>query len=278
MIVSQYFGHPRLNKNLGNQLFELAALIGLSKRYNTALYLPDKWRYYCFFEYSSVLKFNSIETFVTIEEPAFHCCLSFFDRFETIIKNECVNIEGFLQSEKYWKSFEADIRKIFTLKKEVTEKAISFLTVNEVNSCQYVAISVRRGDFVTDPYHYLLPIEYYLGAFYRFFPDKKVIVFSDDIDWCKENFKMPSPMILFSENKSDIEQLSLMSQFQNFIIANSTFSWWGAYLSIMGNKKVIRPHHHFEGALKLKADIKDHYPTEWIEYNYENDTIVINKK
>ena len=196
--------------------------------------------------------------------------MDFFDRFESIIKNECINIEGFLQSEKYWKPFDTTIRNVFTFRKELTDNAQLFLTVNKVDINQYVAISVRRGDFETDPYHYLLPIDYYLGAFYKHFPNKKIVVFSDDFAWCKENFQAHSDLILFSEKKSAVEQLSIMSQFKNFIIANSTFSWWGAYLSNNSKKKVVRPYHHFDGDMTLRANIKDHYPSEWIEYNYEN--------
>jgi len=278
MIASQYFAHPRLNRNLGNQLFELASLIGLAKRYDTALYLPDQWKYASSFEHSPFLNFKSKESFVTIEEPAFHCCLDFFDRFEGIIKNECVNIEGFLQSEGYWKPFEADVRKAFAFEKGLLEKSGEFLRDNDIDVSQYVAISVRRGDFATDPYHYLLPIEYYLGAYYRYFPEKDIVVFSDDMVWCKENFRLSGKRVLFSENKSSIEQLSLMSLFRNFIIANSTFSWWGAYLSAAEKKVIVRPFHHFDGDLKLRADIKDHYPAEWVEYNYEEESVIMNNR
>lgn len=275
MIASQYFGHPRLNRNLGNQLFELASLIGLAKRYDTYLYLPDSWQYAQYFKISSLLNFGSVDSFVTIEEPAFHCCLDFFDRFEDIIRNEYINIEGYLQSEKYWKPYETEIRKIYTFEETVINKAQLFLTENNVDVNQYVAISVRRGDFETDPYHYLLPMEYYFGAFFKHFSDKNIVVFSDDIDWCKDKFQIIDKDIIFSDNKNGIEQLSLMSLFQNFIIANSTFSWWGAYLAAVNNKKVIRPSHHFDGKLKLQADIKDHYPSEWITYNYETDSGII---
>lgn len=271
MITSQFFGHPRLNKNLGNQLFELASLIGLSKRYKTDLYLPDNWHYSVFFKFSSDFINNTKESFITIEEPAFHCCLDFFDRLKKIIKDEYVNIEGYLQSEEYWKPFKDEILRAFTFNDELELYSKSFLIKHKIDIKQYVAISVRRGDFETDPFHYLLPIEYYLGALQKHFSDKYVVVFSDDINWCRENFKFTETKVLFSENLNAIEQLSLMSKFQNFIIANSTFSWWGAYLSKNKTKKVIRPYHHFDGELKLKANIKDHYPKEWFVFNYEND-------
>ena len=270
MIISRYFGNPKLGRNLGNQLFELAALIGLAKRYNTTLLLPSLWQYRSSFNLGSSIEYGDVEAFVSIREPAFHCCLEFFDKFENIIKDERVYIEGYFQSELYWKPFEDEIRKAFDFTTSIEKDTDLFLIENNVDVEKMVAVSVRRGDFVTDPNHYLLPLEYYVGALSRFFPEKDIMVFSDDITWCKEHFNLADRRVVFSENKSAIEQLSLMSRFANFVLANSTFSWWGAYLSKTENKKVIRPYYHFDGELKIKNSLKDHYPSSWIIYNHYN--------
>lgn len=273
MITSQFFGHPRLHRNLGNHLFELASLIGLARRYNTELYLPDYWQNAIFFNLSPFVVFEPRDSFITIEEPAFDCCLDFFDRLKFLIQNENVNIEGFLQTEKYWKLVENEVRQILSFKDHIKKKSIEFINLHNVDVEKFVAISVRRGDFVTDPNHYLLPIEYYLGAYYKYFSDKNLIIFSDDIQWCKNNFKIDNKTIIFAQNMTGIEQMSLMTFFNSFIIANSTFSWWGAYLSTDINKNVIRPFHHFDGELKKSKNIKDHYPEEWLVYNFETDKI-----
>lgn len=271
MIASQFFGHPRLRRNLGNHLFELASLIGMAKRYETSLFLPNHWQYAKYFELSPFINFEYKNSYITIEETDFQCCIEFFDRFKELIKTEYVNLEGFFQTEKYWKPFEKEVKKMLSFKNDINEASKLFLDKNNININQFVAISVRRGDFTTDPNHYLLPIEYYLGAYNRFFEDKDVMIFSDDIQWCKENFMGKAGKIIFAHNMNAIEQLSLMTHFQSFIIANSTFSWWGAYLSSFLKKKVVRPFQHFDGVLKQEKNIKDHYPEEWLVYNYQND-------
>lgn len=247
MIISQYFGNPKLGRNLGNQLFELAALIGLAKRYSTTLLMPSLWQYRSSFNLDSSIEYGDVEAFISIREPAFHCCMEFFDKFENIIKNERVYVEGYFQSELYWKPFEYEIRKAFDFTASIQKDTDLFLIDNDVDVEGMVAVSVRRGDFATDSNHYLLPLEYYFGALSLFFPEKDIMVFSDDIPWCKEHFNITDRRVVFSENKSAIEQLSLMCRFSNFILANSTFSWWGAYLSKAENKKVIRPYYHFGG-------------------------------
>lgn len=268
MIISQYLGNPRLNRNLGNQLFELASLIGLAKRYNTSLMLPPKWQYRSSFNLNSSIQYGNVDAFASIREPEFHCCLEFFDKFEHVLKNERVYVEGYFQSELYWKPFEDEIRKAFEFAISIKEDTDSFLTNNDIEVENFVAVSVRRGDFAVDANHYLLPFEYYIGAITLYFPEKDIMVFSDDIPWCKEHFCMADRRIVFSENKNAIEQLSLMSRFSDFVLANSTFSWWGAYLSQAKIKKVVRPYYHFDGELKIKNNLKDHYPSSWIVYNH----------
>lgn len=114
MIASQFFGHPRLHRNLGNHLFELASLVGLAKRYETLLFLPDHWHYAQYFNLSPFISFEYKNSFITIEEPEFICCFDFFDRLKLLIQTEYVNIEGFFQTEKYWKPFENEIRSVFS--------------------------------------------------------------------------------------------------------------------------------------------------------------------
>lgn len=273
MIISQYLGSLHLKKNLGNQLFELASLIGLAQRYETKLLLPNGWLYQSCFKLESFVEFEDVKSYITIQEPDFRCCLDFFDRLKGLIKYETVNIQGFLQSEQYWKPIETNIRELFTFTEPIQESACKFLRDNSINVGQFVAVSVRRGDFITDPGHYLLPIEYYTGAISKYYPDKDIIIFSDDILWCKKNFKVCGRRIVLAENKNAIEQLSIMALFKYFIIANSTFSWWGAYLSTANDKKVIRPYEHFAGELKRTLSIKDHYPKSWIVYNHYNITM-----
>lgn len=264
--ISQFRG------NLGNHLFQVASMVGLAKRYSTNLCLPNHWKFASCFLLPNTINFKNTESYITLTEPDFHYCIDFFDRLETIIKNEVATIEGYLQSYKYWIDYDNEIKAFLAFNKVIAERAVTFLKKNNIDTNQFVAISVRRGDFVTNPNHYLLPNDYYVGAFLKYFNHHKIILFSDDIGWCKENFYISNTRITYCENMNAIDQLALMSMFRNFIIANSTFSWWGAYLSKEKKKKIIRPYHHFDGYLKTISDIKDHYPTDWIAYNFENDT------
>lgn len=273
MIISQSFGNLYLKKNLGNQLFELASLFGMARRYETRLILPNEWLYRSCFKSESFVEFKNVESYITIQEPDFQCCLSFFDRIKQLIKDENVNMHGFWQSEQYWKPFETEIRELLTFAEPIRESAHNFLKDNSIDINSFLAVSVRRGDFVTDSGHYLLPIEYYMGAIEKYYQDKDIMIFSDDIPWCKDNFKISGRRIIFSEDKNAIEQLSIMSLFKDFVIANSTFSWWGAYLSNANNKKVVRPYCHFDGELRKKWSIKDHYPQSWIVHNHFNVTM-----
>jgi hypothetical protein len=148
---------------------------------------------------------------------------------------------GWLQSEKYFKNCQ-----IFSLKD--TKK----------HQVKTIGVSVRRGDYIDNPNYELLQINYYLNALLRLnLPDYRILIFSDDIDYCKIHFSC-LPNVEFSEGNA-IEQLTDMSKCHAFVIANSTFSWWGAYL---GNAPTMRPDCLFAGELLSNND-KDFYPETW---------------
>ena len=126
-----------------------------------------------------------------------------------------------------------------------------------------IALHVRRGDYVKNSAnHPPCSLEYYQKGLEQFDSDRNVIVFSDDPEWCNENFT--DDRFLISENTDNRVDLCLMSLCNDFIIANSTFSWWGAWLSTNKNKKVIAPIQWFgtEGYTK-DHDTKDVVPDGW---------------
>jgi hypothetical protein len=103
-------------------------------------------------------------------------------------------------------------------------------------------------------------MDYYRNAIAEFSDDTRFLVFSDDIQWCKENFKGDN--FHFIEGEKDYVDLYLMSLCNNNIIANSSFSWWGAWLNNTPNKKVIAPKQWFGKAKQLNT--KDLIPETWI--------------
>jgi len=142
------------------------------------------------------------------------------------------------------------------------------------------AISCRVGDYVGNPGYEVLPAMYYILSLYTHFEDWKdynLIFLSDSIDWAKLHFGCLSNAYFATDfddknyffSETAVEQLCLMSMADHFIIANSTFSEWGAILGEKEGSKVIRPAHYLAGKLKEKCDMKDHYPTHWVEFNHK---------
>lgn len=235
---------------LGNILFTYASLIGIAGDKHT-LRLP-KWEHSKYF-IGNYPESEQIQAPV-IKERGFT-----YSPFY-VPNTGGVSISGYLQSSKYWHGHEDKVRKALTFKPDFIEHVKQ--GYNFKNS---IAIHVRRGDYVNhSEYHNLSPL-YYIQALYEHFPNWKesnLIFFSDDIEYCRVHFGCLSNA-QFSVG-SEIEDLARMSLCDNFIIANSSFSWWGAYLANRG--KVVRPIKHFAGTLERTHNIKDLYPESWIPF------------
>jgi len=120
---------------------------------------------------------------------------------------------------------------------------------------------VRRGDYLNNKDHHpVLPISYYQKAIGAF-SDAQFVVFSDDISWCKSHFDF-SDTLLFIEDNDEVTDLYLMSLMKHHIIANSSFSWWGAWLCQNPDKVVIAPQLWF-GPAAVDHDTKDLIPEVW---------------
>lgn len=134
-------------------------------------------------------------------------------------RNEVPDI--YLQSPEYFDEFRLEIRQLYG---------------EGIEPIDQVAIHVRRGDYVNNPFYVdLMQTQYYSRAMDEF-PNAEFLVFSDDIEWCKNQTIFSG--CEFSEGKTEIEDLNLMAGCRGIIMANSSFSWWAAYLS---NAKVIAP-------------------------------------
>lgn len=177
-------------------------------------------------------------------------------------------LSGFWQSEKYFKRIRSTIITDF----EGREKKISRLNkslADRINSTESVSIHVRRTDYVTNSsakvYHGVCSIQYYKKAMNHV--EKKVkkpvyFVFSDDPVWAKDNIKSRHKTIYISHNRGREahEDIRLMSQCQHNIIANSSFSWWGAWLNQNKDKIVIAPKKWFADK---SVDSSDLIPEKW---------------
>ena len=138
------------------------------------------------------------------------------------------------QSEKYFLSIKEIILKEFTLKDSTLTQSI--------NLKDSVSIHIRRGDYVNNAHHNLCDLNYYHEAI-KYIKSKinnpTFFIFSDDIEWVKENLKIDNAVYVSGSGIKEYEEMILMSQCSHNIIANSTFSWWGAYLNKNYDKIVM---------------------------------------
>lgn len=270
MITFSKFG---THGNLGNQLFQYATLIGFSKKYNQQLVLPN-WKYSANFK-NLPNSSNLIRSNIIVREPYFHFTPDFWDKNIGHLQNNVnVDIIGWLQSEKYWSHCVEEVKSALEFEPEF--KINLRHKYNEQFSKPTIAISIRRGDYVDNPNYELLPIHYYIQALYENFTEVEnynIIIFSDDIPYCKLHLA-GLENVYFAEGEGPIEQLCLMSFCDNFIIANSTFSWWGAYLGEKEGSRIIRPNYLFNGPLLRSSDSKDFYPERWLVYDHKENNVV----
>ncbi len=176
---------------------------------------------------------------------------------------------GFWQSEKYFKSYSELIRKEFSFRKKPNSR--NRLLLKDINNSESVSIHVRRGDYVTNSnankFHGTCSIDYYQKAIAQISTkckNPKYYIFSDDISWCKKNLKIRSSKLYVDHNKGENswEDMRLMSMCKHNIIANSSFSWWAAWLNNNPNKTVIAPKNWFRNK---SINTEDLIPTTWIK-------------
>ncbi|MFH1946892.1 MAG: alpha-1,2-fucosyltransferase [Candidatus Magasanikbacteria bacterium] len=192
-----------------------------------------------------------------------------FYRFypQILKKKKNVYLDGYFQSYKYFESIRDILLDEFTLKQGYNQEVDKVKEEIE-KAGQSVAVHVRRGDFATirKGYNGLCDLYYYEKALLEIkkkYADVKLFIFSDDIEWVKANIKLDSPMVFVSQPiLKSAEELWLMSLCKHQIIANSTFSWWSAWLNLYPYKIVVSPSRWL-----VVEDIKTDnlLPSSWIK-------------
>ena len=249
--------------HLGNQMFQYAVLLGLSKKHNRNIVIPPKSSFGA--HYNQRLKSNlydafdikcdtGITDFPTIEAAHFHFDTEFFDNPPETDSN----LFGFFQSEKYFINVEKEVRDAFTFRPEHLDLAT--IMRNQLSG-KVASIHVRRTDYIGHTGHEAFGIEYYQKALKLIPDDVQCIVFTDDVNWVKTNPTFPDDRFLVSETQNPYIDMALMGLCNYHIIANSTFSWWGAWLSTT-TEKVIAPSPWFGPA--KNHDTSDVYCKNWI--------------
>jgi hypothetical protein len=178
-------------------------------------------------------------------------------------------LEGYWQSEKYFLNCIDNIRHDFTFPALDGSNNLIAQQMQDTNS---VSIHIRRGDYVDNPLHGgICTIDYYFQAIAiieSVIIEPMFYVFSNDIDWCKDNLKLKNAAYIVGNNgNNSYKDMQLMSLCKHNIIANSSFSWWGAWLNVNSSKIVIAPKkwHNQDGLLKL--------PKSWVEKWCEGNSI-----
>lgn len=180
-------------------------------------------------------------------------------------------LSGYWQSEKYLDE-PVSIRKYFRFNESIFTDYNKKMLVQIRQSHQSVGIHVRRGDYTKHirTYHLMGGIctaKYYASAAKLFDPNATFFIFSDDIEWCKEYIKFPNTIYVSQESsENDWQDMALMSVCNHQIIANSSFSWWAAWLNDYPDKKVITPHKWYN----TMNDI-DIIPESWQRINQPSD-------
>jgi hypothetical protein len=192
------------------------------------------------------------------KQPYFHFDNSFFD------KTPPVYLDGYWQSEKFFQPYESIIRKDFEFKNPLIGSSVEL--AGEIKQNNAVCVNIRRGDFVSSDMHGALDPGYYKSAETLLISRVEspfYYVFSDDVEWCIDNIRFNGPVKYITHEYAGWKfsnYLQLMRLCKHFIIPNSSFGWWAAWLSDNHDKMVVAPEKWFNQGPK---DTQDVIPGEW---------------
>tara|TARA_R110001592_G_scaffold317062_2_gene593722 strand:+ start:1266 stop:2012 length:747 start_codon:yes stop_codon:yes gene_type:complete len=243
----------KLQGGIGNQMFQYASALSIAKRNECDVEFV--WE---MLENNTQRPFK-LDEFPNIEvkmlKEFYNGFLTVSDNFkysEIITHGRDIFLNGYWQSEKYFKDNEKLIRNTF----EINE------SINYTVPDKSVSLHIRRGDYLnSNGYHPVQTIEYYKKAIDKVGDYDKLFILSDDITWCKENVIFDN--VVFVEGQNEIQDLKVMSLCDHNIIANSSFSWWGAWLNDNPNKIVICPCNWLGNNVNLNTS--DIIPEGWLK-------------
>lgn len=267
---------PRLGDYgyLGNAMFQYAALLGVSNKtgfkpfydFNKTGTMCSPHKVFSFKKVESMSHHEQVHNIRKVmKEPHFNFAESMF----SIEDNAGLN--GYFQSEKYFKHIEDDIRSEFKFSKSVRDSCTQQIeeTKKETNSECLIGVHVRLGDYQKLEHIYvpLMKTDYYTKAISfldaNIEGNKTYIICSDNIEMCQQIFKGPN--FVFATGGSPEQDMCLLSLCDHVVMANSSFSWWGAWLNDNKDKKVIAPLNWFVPNEKDVKDTKDLYCEDWLK-------------
>ena len=277
-------GYNRLGSNgrLGNQMFQYASLRGIAAKLEYDWVIPPE-------DYNHKDNYGLFETFnlVNVKDSNIgfvdgqyiqendHCFIPEF--FEECPDN--VSLDGYFQTEKYFSHIAQEIREDFTFRKDYLTPCKEYIDSLDRSP---IFLHIRQSDNIgREEYHPILPISYFEDALKQFPEDTPCFVFTDDINWCKSQEFFKQDRFLFNESNSRYTyrtidgtgqmqntllpqvDLCLMSLCSGAIIANSSFSWWGAWLQNDRGKVVAPDPKKWFGTAMTNLDTSDIVPDRW---------------
>ena len=293
-------GYDRLGTNgrLGNQMFQYASLRGIAANNNLEFCIPPlDTPTYASYGLFDCFKLPNVKhtgligqaptgfapTAGSLDEPGFE--------FDEELFNNCpdnVNIDGYRQTEKYFKHIEESIREDYQFNDEIYAPCKEYM--DQFNG-EIALLHIRRGDNIGRPDWYPIPIvEHYEYLLDKYFENKPILICSDDLDWVKEQelfkddrFHLSETRVYYPDTvlngKGEMEtslvpyyDLCMMTLCNGGIIANSSLSWWGAWLQKNRTNPVIAQDPWFGEKLSFN-NLKDLIPEEWIVEKIPEDRI-----
>ena len=294
-------GYDRLGTNgrFGNQLFQYAALRGIAAHHGYEFCIPpDDHHTYAnygmhhpfklphlkhqgfvnknnspqaMYSYESLKQLNASTK--NVKESVYYLDEDLFNNFE-----DGTNLDGFCQTEKYFKHIEDEIREDFAFKDDILEPCNEFIS----NFENILFLHVRRGDNVgREEYYRMMTFDYYERALKHFDDDAYVLVCSDDPEWCAEQEFFADDRFLVNTDVPRYDHLCLegdgthknscvpytdlclMSLCNGAILSSSTLGWWGAWLQKGRTNPIIVPEHWYGPTLEKVNDCRDLYPEDW---------------
>jgi hypothetical protein len=249
---------------LGNQMFQFAALKGIARNRGFEYCFPptknkDEWTDHQLVSAFKLSNTNSLNIqYIDFDRPVLvEDTFSFNEK----VFNECpdwTSLQGYFQSEKYFKHIEDEIKGDFEFRDEILEPCKGMISQFDVAP---ISLHIRRTDYLTNPNHTALDLDYYKKALNEFDANSTVLVFSDDPEWCNQQELFSDDRFLIAEGNTNYVDMCLMTLCSGHIIANSSFSWWGAWLA--KSNKVVAPSGWFSGCDNEHIDTKDIIPETW---------------
>jgi Glycosyl transferase family 11 len=283
---------------LGNQLFQFATALSLAQRQKTKVFLDLSWFNKDHIKAGETPRAYALNVYDLESYVSYQSGFNFWERKyssrwinflirkyikfgATYIREESTNfnpellkslppiwLDGYWQSYKYFEDIQDLLRKIIGTPREMSPQTSAMLS--RIKASESICIHVRRGDYVTNQsaaeFHGLCGLNYYyagLDLIVKNLNQPHAYIFSDDPLWVKYNFNLdiPSTVVDINGSENAHQDLWLMAACRHFLIANSSLSWWGAWLSGNSNKIVVAPKQWF---LNNQYSTEDLIPLNWI--------------